>query len=127
MFITLRASGSQNEAGGGMEQVVRRGAAGGPRAVRDRTRQTRRPACVACQTKKLRCTGSSFNCDRCRARLIECVSPVGDGGGRQRTSSQPSNIIGSISGSSSSNLAWQKSGGASPQQGDPSRADSSDS
>lgn len=34
-----------------MEQVVRRNA--GPNGVKNRVRPTRRPACVACQTKKV--------------------------------------------------------------------------
>ncbi|KAK0714538.1 hypothetical protein B0H67DRAFT_578406 [Lasiosphaeris hirsuta] len=73
MFITLKSSAGQNEAGG-MEQVARRNA--GLVSTKQRSRANRRPACVACQTKKLRCTGSPRNCDRCRSRSIECVFPT---------------------------------------------------
>ncbi|KAH6846932.1 hypothetical protein B0I37DRAFT_373903 [Chaetomium sp. MPI-CAGE-AT-0009] len=119
MFITLRTSGAQNEAGGGMEQVVRRNA--GPNGVKNRVRPTRRPACVACQTKKLRCTGSPRNCDRCRARLVECVFPGNSGNGQDdhRThSSRPS---------SASRIEWQKLSEVSTQQGDLSRDSTSSS
>lgn len=56
MFITLRSSGGQAEARGGkeLEQVARRNAGPGvDRVVKDRVRAARRPACVACQTKKV--------------------------------------------------------------------------
>ncbi|KAL2128846.1 hypothetical protein VTI74DRAFT_8578 [Chaetomium olivicolor] len=109
MFITLRSSGSQNGEGG-MEQVARRNA--GPGGANNRVRLARRPTCVACRTKKLRCTGSSHNCDRCRARLIECVFPTSNGQDNHRTHSSQR--------SSSSRLPWQEAGDASPQQGDSS-------
>ncbi|KAL2201519.1 hypothetical protein P885DRAFT_26501 [Corynascus similis CBS 632.67] len=127
MFITLRTSGSRDEAGG-MEQVVRRNAS--PGGVKDRVRPTtRRPACVACQTKKLRCTGSPRNCDRCRARLIECVFPASGGSsGRQDNHNQRTHSSHTSQTSNSSRLAWQKQGDVSPQrQGDPSRNSSSGS
>ncbi|KAK3352254.1 hypothetical protein B0T25DRAFT_477576 [Lasiosphaeria hispida] len=73
MFITLKSSAGQNEARG-MEQVARRNAGLG--STKHRNRANRRPACVACQTKKLRCTGSPRDCDRCRSRSIECVFPT---------------------------------------------------
>nr|CDP25817.1 Putative protein of unknown function [Podospora anserina S mat+] len=111
MFITLRSSGGGQAEGGGME-VVRRNS--GPGVVKDRTRPMRRPACVACQTKKLRCTGSNpRNCDRCRARMVECVVPTSNGREKPRTNSsqspQPNNPPG---------RPWQDIGDASSQPGD---------
>ncbi|KAK0660109.1 hypothetical protein QBC41DRAFT_331165 [Cercophora samala] len=113
MFITLRSSGGGQAEGGGME-VVRRNS--GPGVVKDRTRPMRRPACVACQTKKLRCTGSNpRNCDRCRARMVECVLPTSNGGrDKPRTNSSHSPQP-----TSSSGRPWQDVGNASPQRGDP--------
>ncbi|KAK4197805.1 hypothetical protein QBC40DRAFT_231337 [Triangularia verruculosa] len=112
MFLTLRSSGG-GRAGGGME-VVRRNF--GPGVVKDRARAARRPACLACQTKKLRCTGSNpRNCDRCRSRLIECVLPSSSPRDRPRTASshspQPS--------SSSTGRPWQDGGDVSPRPRDP--------
>ncbi|KAK4174347.1 hypothetical protein QBC36DRAFT_333801 [Triangularia setosa] len=115
MFITLRSSGGGQAEGGGME-VVRRNS--GPGVVKDRARPTRRPACVACQTKKLRCTGSNpRNCDRCRTRLIECVLPTSNGRDKQRTNSNSSHSPQPTS--SSSRRPWQDTGDTSPPQGDP--------
>ncbi|KAK4170009.1 hypothetical protein QBC43DRAFT_250903 [Cladorrhinum sp. PSN259] len=64
MFITLKS---------GMEQVAKRQA--GPDGPRERLRVIRRPACFACQAKKLRCTGDSGSCDRCQAKSINCTFP----------------------------------------------------
>ncbi|KAK0643306.1 hypothetical protein B0T16DRAFT_447289 [Cercophora newfieldiana] len=89
MFITLRTAGSgvrkQNEkVSGGMEQVAQRTAA----QIRpgERVRSLRRNACLQCQSKKLRCTGSTRDrCDRCRSRSIDCVFPPGAGQSRSHS------------------------------------------
>ncbi|KAK0630432.1 hypothetical protein B0T17DRAFT_490225 [Bombardia bombarda] len=52
-----------------MELISRKKAGG----VKSQARAVRRPACIPCQTKKLRCTGSPENCDRCRTKAIACV------------------------------------------------------
>ncbi|KAK4188327.1 hypothetical protein QBC35DRAFT_451461 [Podospora australis] len=78
MFITLK---SRKDAGGAkrrMEQVASRSA--GPKGVKETSRSLRRPACYGCQSKKLRCTGSSDSCHRCQARAIACVYPTRTGG-----------------------------------------------
>ncbi|KAL1988060.1 hypothetical protein VTN96DRAFT_1091 [Rasamsonia emersonii] len=73
MFITLKCPPGD----GAMEQVVARGASPGQQdQSRNRARPSRRPACISCQTKKLRCTGPKGDCDRCRARVIPCVFPT---------------------------------------------------
>ncbi|KAK4122146.1 hypothetical protein N657DRAFT_492248 [Parathielavia appendiculata] len=137
MFITLRTSSGGQNGTGGMEQVVRRSASQ-PGKVSRRARPTRRPACAACQTQKvscvemtrfghptyrtspnetapsfqLRCTGSPNNCDRCKARLIECVPSTSTTQNKHQTQSPPS--------CNSSSL-----GDASPQPGDASPSSTS--
>ncbi|KAK3390655.1 hypothetical protein B0H63DRAFT_519863 [Podospora didyma] len=57
-----------------MEQVARRNAGpGGVKAKTPRPRAARRPACLACQRNKLRCSGGPHECDRCQDRDIDCV------------------------------------------------------
>ncbi|KAL1962643.1 hypothetical protein VTN77DRAFT_9357 [Rasamsonia byssochlamydoides] len=71
MFITLKCSSGHSD----MEQVVARGAS--PGQDQNRVRPPRRPACLSCQSRKLRCTGpKGGDCDRCRARAIACVFPT---------------------------------------------------
>ncbi|KAI9372482.1 hypothetical protein BJX61DRAFT_507031 [Aspergillus egyptiacus] len=71
MFITLECPSGDGDTE--MEQVATRGAS--PGQERSRLRMGRRPACVSCQTRKLRCTGRIGNCDRCRTKSIACVFP----------------------------------------------------
>ncbi|PKY03391.1 hypothetical protein P168DRAFT_305672 [Aspergillus campestris IBT 28561] len=71
MFITLKRPSADGETE--MEQVASRGA----NSNRDKSRMRlgRRPACLSCQTRKLRCSGRIGDCDRCRANSIACVFP----------------------------------------------------
>ncbi|KAL6806265.1 hypothetical protein GGI42DRAFT_278857 [Trichoderma sp. SZMC 28013] len=79
MFITLKTSKNQNAIG--MEQVASRdansSATGGASEIRENNDvPIKRPACLACKIKKVRCTGQRQSCDRCRTRAIRCVMPT---------------------------------------------------
>ncbi|PLN83916.1 hypothetical protein BDW42DRAFT_183908 [Aspergillus taichungensis] len=71
MFITLKCPSADGDTE--LEQVASRGA--NPGQDQSRMRLGRRPACLSCQTRKLRCTGRIGDCDRCRANSIACVFP----------------------------------------------------
>ncbi|KAI4860879.1 hypothetical protein F4820DRAFT_435454 [Hypoxylon rubiginosum] len=78
MFITFKnPNGPDNSA---MEQVAVTNAS----SASTPTRSIRKAACIACQAKKLRCTGRTRDCDRCKARSIACIFP-----GKLRSGSTP--------------------------------------
>ncbi|OTA99732.1 hypothetical protein M426DRAFT_252339 [Hypoxylon sp. CI-4A] len=68
MFITLKNPNGANDSA--MEQVAVT-SAGTPAP----TRSIRKAACIACQAKKIRCTGRGRSCDRCKTRSIACIFP----------------------------------------------------
>ncbi|KAK3356402.1 hypothetical protein B0T25DRAFT_536689 [Lasiosphaeria hispida] len=122
MFITLKSSSGYSNGGGGgsdgdigaMEQVSLSSAS--QAAGTDRVRGYRKPACIACQSKKLRCTGSTRNCDRCKVRSIACVFPPNNRLSGPRNS-RPLSLSTDTPG-----FVWQKDGasggGACPESGD---------
>ncbi|KAI5867007.1 hypothetical protein GGS23DRAFT_615675 [Durotheca rogersii] len=69
MFITLKNPNRPNDTA--MEQVAARNAS----SASVPSRSIRKAACIACQAKKLRCTGRGRSCDRCKSRLIACIFP----------------------------------------------------